>query len=223
MRRTKVLSVIVISIVSLLVMMYVEKVIQPGYWIKSLVKIVMFMGGMLLYAFMFRKDMAELIGLKMKKPSKKLVLSVVFAYAGIIILYLLLKDHIDLMSIRDQLLAKEHLSRDNFLFIFSYIILVNSFLEESFFRGFIYNALKDEGFGMLGVVFSALMFALYHISIVDTWFSSVLVFFSIAGLCVIGAFLQYIAIKEDNLLGSWLVHAAANLAINTIGTIMLFR
>ncbi|MBR5755581.1 MAG: CPBP family intramembrane metalloprotease, partial [Erysipelotrichaceae bacterium] len=69
----------------------------------------------------------------------------------------------------------------------------------------------------------ALMFALYHISIVDTWFSSVLVFFSIAGLCVIGAILQYIAIKEDNLLGSWLVHAAANLAINTIGTIMLFR
>ena len=223
MRRTKVLSVIVISIVSLLVMMYVEKVIQPGYWIKSLVKIVMFMGGMLLYAFMFRKDMVELIGLKMKKPSKKLILSVVFAYAGIIILYLLLKDHIDLISIRDQLLAKEHLSRDNFLFIFSYIILVNSFLEESFFRGFIYNALKDEGFGMLGMVFSALMFALYHISIVDTWFSSLLVFLSIAGLCVIGAFLQYIAIKEDNLLGSWLVHAAANLAINTIGTIMLFR
>ena len=42
------------------------------------------------------------------------------------------------------------------------------------------------------------------------------------GLFLVGIFLQIIMKREDNLLGSWLVHAFANLAINTIATIMLF-
>ena len=222
-KKTEIPTVIIISLLALLVMTCVEKYLQPGYWLKSLVKIIMFLGGTLLYAFLCRKDLLTLIGLKKKKPSRKLILSVLFAYIGIILLYLLLQKHIDLLSIRDKLLAKEGLNRNNFLFIFSYIIVINSFLEESFFRGFIAHAFREEGLGKPGILFSALIFALYHVSILDTWFSPLLVFLSIAGLFVIALFLQYVADKENNLLGSWIVHAVANLAINTIGTIMLFK
>ena len=210
------------AILSLLVMTYIERIVQPGYWIKSLVKLFMFGGSILLYAFVFKEEVPELIHLKKKRPSKKLILFMAFAYAGIIVLYLLLSRYIDLDSIRDNLMKKEHLSRQNFLFIFSYIILINSFLEESFFRGFLYQVFKEQKLEKTGILFSALVFALYHISIMDGWFHPIIMLLGISGLFLVGIFLQIIMKREDNLLGSWLVHAFANLAINTIATIMLF-
>ncbi len=218
----KIVYVVTAAAVSLAVMTYVERYLQPGYWIKSLIKVMTLGGSVLLYSSLFRKDLPEAIHLKKKRPSKGLILFMLFAYAGIIVSYLLLSRFIDLGSIREQLLRKEGLSRNNFIFIFSYIILFNSFLEECFFRGFIYQAFRDEGTEKTGIVFSALVFALYHISIMDGWFHPLIMLAGIAGLFEAGVFLQLVMKKEDNLLGSWLVHAFANLAINTIAVIMLF-
>lgn len=222
MNKKKIITAVAMATLSLLVMTVIERIIQPGYWIKSLVKLVMFGGSILLYASVFKEDLKDLIHLKKKKPSKKLVLFMAFAYLGIIILYLLLSRYIDLSSIKEKLIQKEHLSRRNFLFIFSYIILINSFLEESFFRGFLYQVFRTQGRETAGILFSALIFALYHISIMDGWFHPLIMLLGISGLFATGIFLQFIMKSEDNLLGSWLVHAFANLAINTIATIMLF-
>ncbi|MBQ6479291.1 MAG: CPBP family intramembrane metalloprotease [Erysipelotrichaceae bacterium] len=221
-RKKKILTVVIIAFFALAVMTYVEKVLQPGYWIKSLIKILVLAGPLFLYSLHDQVDFLQLIGLKKKRPSGKLLFCIVFAYAGIIVLYLLLKDQIDLNGIRGRLLAKEGLNRNNFLFIFSYIILINSFLEESFFRGFLYQVFRSEGYEKAGVLFSALVFALYHISIMDGWFHPAIMALGIIGLFLTGVFLQLICRYEDSLLGSWLVHGAANLAINTIAVIMLF-
>ena len=218
----KIVTVILMAVLCLLTMAVIERIVQPGYWIKSLIKSFVFGGSMLLYASLYNEDFRELIHLQKKRPSQKLLLFMIFAYLGIIVLYLLLSRYIDLSSIRDSLIRKEHLSKQNFLFIFSYIILVNSFLEESFFRGFLYQAFKTQGKEKTGIIFSALIFALYHISIMDGWFHPLILLLGILGLFGAGIFLQLVMKNEDNLLGSWLVHAFANLAINTIATIMLF-
>ena len=221
MNKKKIITAVIMAILALVVMTYIEKVLQPGYLIKSIVKLFVLGGSILLYAVLYKEDLFDLIHLQKKKPSKKLILFMVFAYLGIIVLYLLLSRYIDLNSIRDKLMAKEHLSRNNFLFIFSYIIIVNSFLEESFFRGFLYQVFKKQKMERAGIIFSALVFALYHISIMDGWFNPFIMAFGIAGLFLTGIFLQLVCRYEDSLIGSWLVHGSANLAINTIATIML--
>jgi membrane protease YdiL (CAAX protease family) len=218
----KIAAAILMAVMALLVMTCVERIIRPGYWIKSLIKLFMLGGSILLYAAVYKEDLWNLICLRKKKPSGKLILFMAFSYLGIIVLYLLLSGYIDLSGIKESLIQKEHLSRENFLFIFSYIILINSFLEESFFRGFLYQVFQRQGKEKTGTLFSALVFALYHISIMDGWFHPAILLLGIAGLFLAGIFLQIIMKREYNLLGSWLVHAFANLAINTIATIMLF-
>ena len=128
----KIATAILMAVMVLLVMTCVERIIRPGYWIKSLIKLFVLGGSILLYAALYKEGLWDLIHLRKKKASRKLILFMAFSYLGIIVLYLLLSGYIDLSGIKESLIQKEHLSRENFLFIFSYIILVNSFLEESF-------------------------------------------------------------------------------------------
>ena len=222
MNNGKIRLVAFLSLFVLLVMSLIEKIVQPSYFIKSIIKLLVFSLAMFIYCIKYKENFFKLINLKKKGLYKGLILFMLFSYFVIIIGYLLLRNHIDLNGIRESLLNKEQLNKNNFIFIFSYIIFINSFLEESFFRGFIYNVFKKEGYEKIGVLFSALIFALYHIGIMDGWFNPFVMIVGVAGLFVTGIFLQDIVKREDNLLGSYLVHAIANLAINTIGTIMLF-
>ena len=69
------------------------------------------------------------------------------------------------------------------------------------------------------MVFSAAAFAAYHVAILDGWFS-----WWVYGLCMLGLFLGGLIFnyldRRGSLLPSWLAHAGANLAINTVGLIM---
>lgn len=222
MNNGKIRLVVFLSLFVLFVMSLIEKIVQPSYFIKSIIKLLVFSLAMFIYCIKYKENFFKLINFKKKGLSKGLILFMLFSYFVIIVGYLLLRNHIDLNGIRESLLNKEQLNKNNFIFIFSYIIFINSFLEESFFRGFIYNVFKKEGYEKIGVLFSALIFALYHIGIMDGWFNPFVMIVGVVGLFVTGIFLQDIVKREDNLLGSYLVHAIANLAINTIGTIMLF-
>ena len=222
LKNRKILTALLLTLLATGFMLFIESALKPGYFLKSLLKLTMFAGSILLYSFINRLDPFNLINLNRNKPAKWLIIAVVFAYAGIITAYLILRNYIDLSSIRDSLLNKEGLTRNNFIFIFGYIILINSFLEEAFFRGFIVNVFKREGYLTFGSLYSAVLFAIYHLGIVSTWFNPFILILCIGGLAIVGLFLQYISQSQKNLAASWLVHASANLAINTIGTIMLF-
>ena len=201
---------------------YFEGVLQPSYWTKSFVKAACFSVVALFYCRLYREGLLKVLHIKRKLPSKKLLIFMCFVYLGIIAAYLLLKDQIDLTSIRKSLLNKEGLTKENFVFIFSYIIIVNSFLEEGFFRGFLYHAFADNGKKTAGMLLSSFLFAVYHLGIVATWFHPLILLLCITGLMGAGIFLQLICEREDNLLASWIVHGFANLAINTIGIFMLY-
>ena len=214
---------IISGLLSVLVMSLVERLFQPSYAIKSLIKILVMNLPILLHMRLFHEGYLDLIYLKRKKLSKTLLLAMVFAYIGIIFAFFLFQDMIDLSQIRKSLFEKEGLTRDNFLFVFAYIIIVNSFLEESFFRGYLSHVFVKHGLSKFGKIFSALLFSIYHIGIVSGWFDLLIFMIMIIGLSAAGLFLQYVSDKEDTLSGSWMVHACANLAINTIGTIMMLK
>ncbi|MBQ1899980.1 MAG: hypothetical protein II153_03650, partial [Erysipelotrichaceae bacterium] len=61
-----------------------------------------------------------------------------------------------------------------------------------------------------------------HIGIVANWFQPAVFLLCIVGLSLAGLFLEWICERNDTLLASYAVHAFANLAINTIGTFMMF-
>lgn len=218
----KMIAAAVLAIAVIGFLSYFEGVLEPSYWYKSLVKALCFSSAVLIYCRLYKENILRVLHIKKKLPSKKLLILMCLVYLGIICAYLILRNQIDLSSIRESLLNKEGLTKENFVFIFSYIIIVNSFLEEGFFRGFLYHVFADNGKKAAGMLFGSFLFAIYHIGIVSTWFHPLILILCIAGLMGAGIFLQLICEREDNLLASWIVHGFANLAINTIGVFMLF-
>ncbi len=219
--KKKSIVTVIIALLATGAMIFIEQYLKPGYWPKSLLKVLVFGGTMLLYCLIFRIKFSEAINLRKMKGAKILYVLCAVVYAVVIIAFLIARRYMNMDNIKEALTGKEHLTRENCLFVFSYIIIVNSFLEESFFRGFIFNQLKDKSV-WFAAVFSGLMFALYHIGIVSGWFSPVLLVICIALLCLSGMFLQGICEHFGSLKASWLLHAFANIAINTIGVILMF-
>ena len=220
-RKTEIIFGILTALLAVTLMILAEQFLRPSYWWKSLLKIVLFGGGILLYAGLFREKLNDVLNLRKKAPARWLIFLVIGAYLFIIAAYFLLKNRLDLAHIREQLLEKEHLTRENFVFVFLYIMFINSFLEEAFFRGFCCYILKKPGFRRAGIIVSAFLFSVYHMGILSSWMHPLLFILVLAGLFAAGLFLSYLSEKQETLLAGWMIHAGANLAINTIGTFMI--
>lgn len=207
----------VLVVVCCAVMALVEAVIQPGYVLKSVCKVLLFGGCTGLYALRSGDPAIRRIfsraGLK---PALALTLCV---YALLLGGYWILRHFIDLDAIAAGLREKENLHAGNFLPAALYISLCNSFLEELFFRGFAYLTLRAHWAELPARIFSAAAFALYHVFILTGWFSPVLFALVLGGLFAAGLLFNRLD-RQGSLFPSWLVHAGANLAINTVGLMM---
>ena len=98
-----------------------------------------------------------------------------------------------------------------------YITLGNSFLEEFFFRGFIFLNLYNQGYKKIAYIYSSLLFGVYHIAIFKTWFSPLLTVLALLGLVIAGIVFNWIDTKSENFINSWIVHILADSAIIIIG------
>ena len=190
-------------------MWLVETVIQPGYLVKSAIKVTLFLGAVLALADLRRLFSPAGLG--------RVLWMGAGVYAVVLGAFFLFRPFLDLDAIAAGLVGKEGVSRENFLWVALYISLVNSLLEELLFRGLAYLGLRCRS--RFAGVFSAAAFSAYHVGILSGWFS-----WWIYGLCLLGLFVGGLIFnwldREGSILPSWLVHAAANLAINTIGAIM---
>lgn len=222
MKKSSLISLI-LAVISLAVLAYIEQFLKPDYLIKSVCKLFLLGVPVIIYSRMNHKSLKEAVGFGKLRSARILYIGMLLAYAGIIIVFLLFKDSIDLNGIRENLMNKEKLTRENCLLVFAYIILANSLLEEAYFRGFLYQVFADEGKRKTGIIFSAICFALYHIGMVQNWFSPLIFVLCIGGLAVCGILLQMVKLKFNTLKASWLIHGCANLAINTIGIIAMFQ
>ena len=142
-------------------------------------------------------------------------------YLFILIGYFLIQGFLDVEQIRQRLMGKEGIDAGNFIFVALYISIVNSFVEELFFRGLAFRELHQRGHCLFAYLFSASTFAVYHVGIMSGWFSLPVFVLMIAGLFAAGIVLNLFCQYTDSILGSWVIHIAANLAINTIGFMIL--
>lgn len=198
----------------------VDAVIQPGYAIKSVIKIAMF----LLLPFIYSLFDKEYKITKVFKPDKKgfklALLMGVAIYTVIISAYFLFRNIFDFSSLTSSLTSTTGVNKQNFIFVALYISFVNSLLEEFFFRGFSFLTLKEVSNRKFAYIFSSLMFALYHVAMMIGWFSIWVIMLSLVGLFVGGVIFNYFNEKYNNIYLSWLIHMFSNFATNTIGFIL---
>lgn len=211
--------ILFVAAVAVGLMAIIDGVISPGYFLKSIAKIILFL------VLPIAAGGAKINPGSFLRPSgKREIISSVILGAGVYLsimgAYLLFSPYLDLDRIRALLGEQLGVVRDNFILIAIYISFVNSLLEEIFFRGYLFLGLLKKTSRFNAYSISAGIFAVYHLAILKGWFSPLIFVLSMIGLFVGGLIFNRLNERNGNILSSWLVHMMANLAINTIGLMM---
>jgi len=207
-------------IIACIIMGIVDAVIQPGYAIKSGIKIITFLLIPLIYG-LFNKE----INIKrLLKPDKKGFLIALALGLGVYLIiisaYFTFRNIFDFSALTKSLNETTGVNQSNFVWVAIYISFVNSLLEEFFFRGFSFITLKKYTSGKFAYIFSSLLFALYHIAMMIGWFGVPVIIISLLGLFAGGMIFNRFDEKNENIYLSWLIHMFANFATNTIGFLL---
>ncbi len=215
------LAVILTAVVCCGIMAFVDGVLMPGYAVKSLIKLVLF----LLCPFVLSRLSGGIASGELFRVQKKGIVKPLLMGAGLyaVILgaYFLVRGVFDFSAVAGSLTESAGVTKENFLFVALYISFVNSLLEEFFFRGFVFTNLKTAHSRTFAHGFSAVVFALYHVAMMLGWFSLPLFLLCMAGLTAGGLIFNWLNEKQGNIYASWFVHMFANFAINTIGFMLL--
>lgn len=197
----------------------IELFFTPTYFVKAAIKLALFVI-IPISLILVRKETSIL---RFFKPNRKTLLPMlafgVIMYAFILGAYFLLGKYFDLSNITSSL-DEIGVTKQNFIFVALYIAVCNSFLEEFIFRGFGFIGLSEKIGEKAACIFSAICFALYHVTMMIGWYSFGLTALIIFALFVGGVILNLLDIKCKTVYPAWIVHIFANLAINTIGMIL---
>lgn len=221
MKKHSTILVLAVTVLCCVAMALVDGILRPGYAVKSAIKIAVFM---LIPLIASRIDRGVLY-LPLLRPKKEGLLPAMglgIAIYGLILGgYFLVSPFFDFSQIAGALTANAGVTKENFLYVSLYISFVNSFLEEFFFRGFVFTNLKQHAGRMLAYILSASAFSLYHVAMMIGWFSPALFLLVMVGLVIGGMIFNWLNEKLDTIYCSWLTHMFANFAINTIGFMLL--
>ena len=225
MDNKKVNYILITSIISISILFIVEQVMMASYLNKTITKIIMFTIIPIIYIIKIKKVTIK-EGLKIKRLSLKTIYLGIILGIGVVFViglsYYMFRNLIDINSIVYELETKSKVTKENYIIVATYFCIGNSFLEEFFFRGYIFLNLYEEGHKKLAYNFSAILFALYHIAIFRTWFSIYIVLLCLSGLYIGAIIFNYVDTKSNNFLNSWIIHILADMMIAYIGYIYLF-
>ena len=213
-----VLSVIICAVA----MSLVDGVIQPQYFVKSFIKIGLFLILPIAY-FLVDRSMLPEVKTLFKPRLRDIAIALglgAIVYGFIVGGYFVLRNVIDFSGVASQLTESAGVSADNFLYVSLYISFINSFLEEFLFRGFAFISLKKTTSRAFAYIFSALAFALYHTGMTAGWFNIGIFVLTLVGLMAAGFIFNFLNEKSGNIYTSWIVHMFANFGINTVGFIL---
>lgn len=214
--------VIVSVLCASLLAAFVDGIISPPYFYKSIIKVALFLSAPLVY-FILNPDELEHLKALFLPRKKDFAISLLLGggvFTVVMVAYFICSEFIDLSGIRDSLTSGIGVTADNFIFVALYISFFNSLLEEFFFRGFAFLILKKEASKKFAYVFSSALFAFYHVGMTSGWFSGGIYILAMLGLFIGGCIFDKLNDRLGNIYPSWLVHMCANFAINTIGLIL---
>ncbi|MDL4840855.1 CPBP family intramembrane glutamic endopeptidase [Aquibacillus rhizosphaerae] len=203
------------------VLYWLTQIADVNYLLQTIFKVAVFITIPMMYYVKVRKiDVRRLFEITLPKPTKIAWLFAISTFTIILIAYYSLGSFVDFDLIANELTEKSQITPDNFLFVGLYITFGNSFVEEFFFRGFIFKNLYHLNDKKTAYLFSSLLFSIYHISIFQTWFDIWLVLLCLISLFSVGLLFNWLNTKSNGFINSWLVHIFADAAIIIIGFIM---
>lgn len=219
----------------------INKYRKKIYWIRSGIKVIIFVGAALL---ILRKEVKirsekekeklakevikeKAIGLKelLRWPKKIPKLVYYILGFGILLIIIIIPQVADKFVNIDQIadtIYKKGMNRKNIIFVYAYIAIVNSFIEELMFRGIGYIELKKHIPERYACSISAMLFALYHIAIVNGAVNIWLTVLSVLALYIAGVVLNKMDKKTDTIIPSYMVHSLSNWILNIIGYLIVF-
>ncbi len=222
MKNKKMFIIGTVAILSV-IMNFVDMVISPAYYIKSAVKLILFISVPAAYFACNKEDfllLKQLFEFDLKATAKYILLGIFF-YIAMVAGFMFTNGIFDFSNITGQLTANIGVTKNNFIYVSVYISFINSLLEEFFFRGFGFMVLKKYIPAAKAGIISAFLFAFYHIGMTVGWVDIMLYCLGFAGLVAGGIIFNRIDEKENSIYPSWIVHMFINFGINTVG-FMLF-
>lgn len=147
------------------------------------------------------------------------------AAAGVVIVgaYFVLGAYVDLPTIAGDL-AENGVTREVYPWIALWIVVVNPFKEEFFWRGFVlnraYHFAQSVRMRTLAVVGTGVLFALHHIIIFSTWFNWWQFVLTTFFLSCAGVVLNWLYLRAGSIWAPWLVHTAADVALALLGFVV---
>ena len=218
-RKTSImLSVFIFSIAITLI----DAFVHPEYFLKIPIKIVFFLALPMIFFIRNKeafKDFKKLFVFKKSGILKALLLGI-GVYTVIVSGYFLTRNIFDYFNVTSSLTHGMGITADNFIYVSLYISLMNSFLEEFFFRGYGFITLKKYTSRKVAYIFSSTLFAVYHVGMLIGMFNFGVLLLLLLGLIIGGCIFNYLNELNGNIYPSWFVHMFANFAINTVGFIL---
>ena len=200
----------------------IDAFVHPNYFMKIPIKIIFFLALPMLFFVRNKEAFADFKNLFVFR--KKGILTALFlglgVYAVILGGYFFTRNIIDYSNVTSSLTSGMGITAENFIYVSLYISLMNSFLEEFFFRGYGFITLKKYTSRKVAYLFSSSLFAGYHIGMLVEMFHFGALLLLLFGLIVGGCIFNYLNERNDNIYPSWFVHMFANFAINTVGFIL---
>ena len=120
--------------------------------------------------------------------------------------FFFLKGFLDLSTVIEKLQALASINTTNIIFIGIYIIVINSFLEELFWRAFLFKKMK-ENIGNASYFITGLAFSFHHIMFYYDWFTLPFFLLVTIGLSIYAIIMNYLFNKYQDLYSCWFVHA----------------
>ena len=212
--------IILSSLIACIILYFVEQVLVVTYVVKTVIKVMFFIAIPYIYMKFIKKQTLSTSINKKNIDKHHLKMGILFgglSFLIILIAFYVLRNIINLQGISEDLQSKSKITASSFIFVGLYITLINSFIEEYFFRGFIFLNLYKLKSKKVAYIYSSLLFGLYHIGIFKTWFNVGLVGLALIGLISIGFVFCWLDTKSNNFINSWIVHIFADSAIIIIG------
>jgi len=218
-KKTSIMSAVFLFSIAITL---IDAFVHPNYFVKIPIKILFFLALPLLFFVKNKdvfKDFKDMFVFRKDGILKALLLGI-GVYAVIVGGYFITRNIIDFSNVSSSLTEGMGITAKNFIYVSLYISLMNSFLEEFFFRGFGFMTLKKYTTRKIAYIFSSALFAVYHIGMLVGMFDILTLLLLLSGLIIGGCIFNYLNELNDSIYPSWFVHMFANFAINTVGFIL---
>ena len=196
---------------------FVLDLLTLNYWLRSAIKVAVFM------TCFFTCCKPNMETVFKPKSHKSIIISSILGLVGIAAawgLFLLIQSYFDFSKVASGT-ANLDITKENYWYVTAYIAIINSFLEEVFFRGMCHIKLTENSNKIFANVFSALLFSIYHLTMLSNIMYVGLTILCLAALFGVGLLFNKVNEKTGNIYNSWIIHACANVAINSIGWTLL--